>query len=293
MIFIPGITGHVGGTAAQRLLGEGHAVRTLARDPGKAAAWAAQGVDVRQGDLLDATSVAAALVGVSAAYLMMPPVFTPAPDFAEAKAIVASLRAALEKAPPPRLVVLSSVGSQQTRGLGNITSTHLLEVALRDLPISTAFVRAGSFLDNHAFALKAAAATGWFDSYLAPTDRAVPMVASADIGREVARLLVGSWTGKRIVELGSHVSPDDIAAAMGAALGRPVKARAISRERWAASLEAIGVAPGSSWAFEALEDSFNSGWIDFGVPGTEPVAATMTPAQFFAQVAAASGTQRT
>jgi hypothetical protein len=29
-------------------------------------------------------------------------------------------------------------------------------------------------------------------------------------------------------------------------------------------------------------DAFNSGWIDFGVPGTEPVAGTLTPAEVFA-----------
>jgi uncharacterized protein YbjT (DUF2867 family) len=289
MIFVSGITGHVGGTAAQQLLDRGHAVRTLARDPGKAAAWAARGVDVRQGDFLDPAAVAAALDGVAAAYLMMPPVFAPARGFPEAKAVVASFRAALERASPPRLVVLSSIGSQQTRGLGNITSTHLLEQALIDLPSATAFVRAGSFLENYAFGLKAAAATGWFDSYLAPTDRPVPMIASADVGRQVARLLVGDWTGRKIVELGSRASPDELAAAMGEALGRPVKARAVPRETWAASLEASGMVPGSTWAFEEMEDSFNSGWIDFGVPGTEPVAATVTPRQFFAQLVAASG----
>ena len=34
---------------------------------------------------------------------------------------------------------------------------------------------------------------------------------------------------------------------------------------------------------EEMQDGFNSGWIDFGVPGTEPVAATTTPAEVFAR----------
>ena len=50
-----------------------------------------------------------------------------------------------------------------------------------------------------------AASTGWFDTYLIPTDRPVPMVATADIGKQVARLLVADWSGKKIVELGSRV----------------------------------------------------------------------------------------
>ena len=109
------------------------------------------------------------------------------------------------------------------------------------------------------------------------------MVATADIGREVARLLVSGWSGKKIVELGSRISPDDLAHAMSETLGRPVQARAIPRERWTASLEAQGMPPGATGLFEEMEDAFNAGWIDFGVAGAEPVPATLTPAQFFAQ----------
>ena len=31
--------------------------------------------------------------------------------------------------------------------------------------------------------------------------------------------------------------------------------------------------------FEEMEDAFNSGWIDFGVLGTDSVAGKLTPAQ--------------
>ena len=70
------------------------------------------------------------------------------------------------------------------------------------------------------------------------------MIATADIGAEVARLLVADWEGKKIVELGSPVSADDLARAMGEALGKPVTAQAIPRERWAATLESFGLPPG-------------------------------------------------
>src|SRR4030088_62896 len=186
MFFVSGITGQVGGAAARQLLEAGHTVRTLARDPLKAAEWSHKGVDVRRGDFNDAADVAGALEGVEGAYLMLPPVSAPAPGFPEAKAVIASFREALRQAPPPRLVVLSSVGSQQSSGLGNITSTHLLEEALDDVPFPTAFIRAGSFLENYTFGLETAASTGWFDSYLTPTDRPVPMIATAGIGGGVA-----------------------------------------------------------------------------------------------------------
>lgn len=287
MFFVAGITGHVGGAAAQRLLADGHTVRALARDPGKAATWSQQGVDVRREDFTDAAAVAGALDGVEGAFLMLPPVLAPAPGFPEANAIIASFREALRRSPPPRLVVLSSIGSERSSGLGLITATHLLESALGDVPFPTAVIRAGSFLENYTSGLERVASTGWFDSFLAPVDRPTPHVATADIGREIARLLISGWRGNKVVELGSRLSPNDVARAMAEVLGRPVQARAVPRERWAATFEAMGMAPGTTGAYEEMQDAFNSGWIDFGVPGTEPVAGTVTPAQVFAQASAA------
>ena len=280
--FVSGITGHVGGATARKLLEAGHTVRALARDPQKAAAWAQKGVDVRHGDFNDPAAVAAALEGVAGAYLMMPPILVPSPGYPEAKAVIASFQEALRQVPPPRLALLSSVGSEQSYGLGNITSTHLMEEALGDLPFPTAFVRAGGFLENYTGGLGAAAATGVYYSFFQPVERAFPMIATADIGAEVARLLVAGWDGKKIVELGSPVSADDLARAMTEVLGRSVKAQAVPREQWAASLEAFGMAPGTTGLYEEMIDGFNSGWIDFGVPGAEPVAGTTTAAQVFA-----------
>lgn len=284
MFFIAGITGHVGGAAARELLEQGHTVRALVRDPIKAAHWSEKGVDVRQGEFGTAHAVADALAGAEGAFLMLPPFLTPGPDFAEARAIIASYAEALRQAPPPRLVLLSSVGSEQSSGLGLITATHLFEEALGDLPFPTAFIRAGSFLENYLYGLHTAA-SGWFDTYHTPTDRKLPMIASEDIGKEVARRLVagqsGNWSGKKIVELGSLVSPDDLASALGLVLGRQVQARSIPRDQWTASLEAQGMPPGFIAPFEEMEDGINSGWINFGSAGAERVAGTITPAQFF------------
>ncbi len=282
MFFVSGITGQVGGATAERLLQEGHTVRALVRNPQKSTAWSDKGVDIRQGDFNDAATVAQALEGVAGAFLMIPPILAPTPGFPEAKAVIASFQKALHRVPPPRLVLLSSVGSEQTNGLGNITTTHLMEQALGDLPFPTAFVRAGGFLENYVAGLEAAAATGVFQSFFQPTDRPFPMVATGDIGNEIARLLIHGWNDKKIVELGSPIRPDDIAHAMTEVLHRPVQARAIPRTEWATTLEHFGFPPGTTGLYEEMMDGFNSGWIDFGVPGAEPVAGTTTPAQVFA-----------
>jgi uncharacterized protein YbjT (DUF2867 family) len=283
MFFLSGITGKVGGATARVLLDAGHAVRGLVRDPAKAAEWVAKGVEVRRGDLNDAAALAEALEGVEGAFVMMPPNMTPQPGYPESKAIVAALREALEKAKPGRVVALSSIGSEKTSGLGLITGTHLLEEGLKDLPCPTAMVRAGSFIENALGGLGPAEATGVYYSFYQPTDLAVPSIATVDIGAEVAKLLTSDWSGKRIIELGSPVTADEMAAAMGEVLGREVKAQAIPREQWANTFEGFGLPKGSSWAYEEMLDGVNSGWIDFGVEGTEAVAGTTTPAEVFAK----------
>jgi uncharacterized protein YbjT (DUF2867 family) len=211
-------------------------------------------------------------------------VLAPAPGFPEANAIISSFRQALEQAPPPRLVALSSVGSERGSGLGLITSTHLLEAALWERPLPTAFVRAASFLENYALGLGAVAASGRFDTFLSPTYRRVPVVATEDVGAEVARLLQRGWSGRTVVEVGRRASPDELARAMAEVLGRPVQASSIARERWRARLEAQGMQPGTTGPFEEMEDAFNSGWIDFGAPDTHPVRGDVTPAALFARV---------
>lgn len=287
MFLVTGITGKVGGAAARYLLEKGNTVRALVRDRAKAAAWAAKGVELVEGKWEDSAALTRALDGVEGAYLMMPPAQTPSPDFREAKAVIASYKEALASSAPPKLVVLSSMGSEKPKGLGLITATHLLEEALGGESFPTAFVRAGSFFENYLFGLQAAQ-SGTLPIFYAPTDRKVPMVATEDIGAEIAKLLTSEWTGKRIVELGSMVSADDLASELGKALGREVKAQAIPREAWADTLQQMGLPKGGTWAYEEMIDSVNSGWIAFGVEGTERVEGTTSAQSVFAAAKAAN-----
>ena len=206
----------------------------------------------------------------------------PAPGYPEAKAIIASYVEALQHSTPERLVVLSSIGSEQSHDLGLITATHLFEQALNDVTTPTMFVRAASFLENYLSSARAAAESGVFHTLWTPEERAFPMIASEDIGREIARRLVQRWTGTKIVELGTPASPNDLARAMSEAFGRPIEARSTPRDKWTSVLEVARFAPRGIEAYSEMVDSCNSGWIGFGVDGTEPVAGTTTPTQFFA-----------
>ena len=289
MFLVTGITGHVGSATAQNLLAQGRKIRALVRNREKASEWRAKGVELVQGNVNDAAAIAAALQGIEGAYIMLPPILSPQRGFPEAKAVIASYVEALKRVPPPRLVMLSSVGAEKPERLGLITPLHLAEEAFAQFTFPIAFIRAGSFFENYIPSLPMAAQTGTHYAFSQPVERAIPSIATRDIGALAAQLLMDkSWTGRRILELGSPYSPAQIASGMSEALGRPITAQAVPRERWSATLESFGLPPGSTWAFEEMNDGINSGWIDFGVPGTERVAATTTPQQVYAAAQAHS-----
>ena len=153
--------------------------------------------------------------------------------------MIANYVEAFTKAPPPRVVALSSMGANRTSGLGMITALALLEQGLHDLASPIAFVRAGGFFENFLYGLHVAKG-GTLPVYYNPTNRKSTMVATTDIGAEVATLLSGpAWSGHWIIELGSMVSSDEVAAQLGEVMKLDVKAFAVPRAEWPGIVRAV------------------------------------------------------
>ena len=282
MFLVTGITGKVGGATAKHLLARGKQVRALVRDRVKASSWADRGVELVDGDWNDATAVERALKGVEGAFVMLPAVWAPSPDYKEAKAVIANYVEALTKAAPPRVVALSSMGANRTSGLGMITALSLLEQGFRDLTSPIAFVRAGGFFENFLYGLQAARG-GTLPVYYNPTNRKSTMVATNDVGAEVAALLTGpAWSGQRVVELGSMVSADEVAEQLGDVMQRDVKAFAVPRAEWPAAFERFGIPKGQTGPAEEMFEAVNAGWMDLGVEGAEHVAGKTSARDVFA-----------
>jgi uncharacterized protein YbjT (DUF2867 family) len=282
MFLVTGITGKVGGATAEHLLAHGKKVRALVRNREKAAHWANQGVELVDGDWNDSAAVEHALKGVEGALVMLPAVWAPSPDFKEARCVIANYVEALTRASPPRVVALSSMGANRTGGLGMITALALLEQGFRDLTLPIAYVRAGGFFENFLYGLHVAQG-GTLPVYYNPTDRKSTMVATNDIGAEVAALLTGpAWSGHRAIELGSMVSADEVATQLGEVLKVDVNAFAVPRAGWPAAFEQLGVPKGQTGPAEAMYDAVNSGWMDLGVEGTEHVPGATSARDVFA-----------
>ncbi|RKE37214.1 uncharacterized protein YbjT (DUF2867 family) [Paraburkholderia sp. BL23I1N1] len=282
MFLVTGITGKVGGATAEHLLAHGKKVRALVRNREKAAHWANQGVELVDGDWNDPAAIEHALKSVEGVFVMLPAVWAPSPDFKEARGVIANYVEALTRASPPRVVALSSMGANRTSGLGMITALSLLEQGFRDLTLPIAYVRAGGFFENFLYGLHVAQ-DGTLPVYYNPTDRKSTMVATNDIGAEVAALLNGpAWSGHRAIELGSMVSADEVATQLGEVLKVDVNAFAVPRAAWPAAFEQLGVPKGQTGPAEAMYDAVNSGWMDLGVEGTEHLPGATSARDVFA-----------
>jgi uncharacterized protein YbjT (DUF2867 family) len=278
MYAIMGITGRVGGTVAENLLAQGQKIRAIVRNPEKATRWRARGAEIAVADVDDPNALASAFEGADGVFVMVPPNFAPAPGFPETRRTLASYHAALAKALPKKAVYLSSIGAEQTSGLGLITSSHLLEQALGDLPIAHAFLRAGWFMENHAGDVATARSEGRIYSNLYPLDRKFSLVATADIGKAGADVLRQEWTGTRYIEVAGpeQYSPNDIARALSSTLGRTIEAVGVPREKWTEFFIGQGMPEGRTEPRAEMVDGFNSGRIHFGVPGTERITGSTT-----------------
>jgi uncharacterized protein YbjT (DUF2867 family) len=199
--------------------------------------------------------------------------------------MVATLHGALAAVRPERLVVLSTVGAEATQP-NLLNQLGLLEAALADLPCRTTFLRAAWFMDNAAGDLTDAR-RGLIRSHLQPTDRAIPMIASHDVGQCAADLLLADHA-PAIVELEANerISPDRIAAAYAEALGHDVRAVAVPREAWEAEFLAAGMA--NPLPRMQMIDGFNQGWIDFADRGANAHKGVTPIDQVIADIVATS-----
>ena len=113
MFCITGITGQVGGEVANDLLAANRPVRGAVRDPGRGKAWAEGGCELVKADITDTSALTTAFKGAEAVFVLIPPNFDPSPDFAEARAIAATLEAALKAARPGGVVYLSTIAHRR------------------------------------------------------------------------------------------------------------------------------------------------------------------------------------
>jgi uncharacterized protein YbjT (DUF2867 family) len=77
----------------------------------------------------------------------------------------------------------------------------MMEEALETLPLPVTFLRPAWFMENLSWDIDQAREQGIVSCFLQPLDTLMPMVATADVGRVAADLLLQEWAATRVVEL--------------------------------------------------------------------------------------------
>jgi NAD(P)H dehydrogenase (quinone) len=281
MYGITGITGKVGGALANTLLEAGLPIRAVVRDAAKGVPWEARGCEVTLAEMEDAEALATAFADAEAVFILPPSDFDPELGYPGARRVIEAVFKALEMARPGRVVCLSSIGADAEED-NLLTQRKLLEQALATLPMPVTFLRPGWFIDNAAWDVASARDEGVIHSFLAPLDKRFAMVAAQDVGVTAAALIREQWTNVRVVELEGpqRVSPNELAAAFAAALGRPVRAELVPHEQWDALFRAQGLR--NTTPRVRMLDGFNEGWIDFPCDDENRLKGTTSAAEVVA-----------
>lgn len=257
MYAIAGVTGHTGSVVAETLLSQGEPVRVVVRDAAKGDRWRARGAEVAVADLSDTEALTAALRGVDGAYLLIPPRVDLPDPLEHNRGVIGSIAGAVRAAKVPHVVLLSSAGAQHAAGTGPIVSLHLAEEELAKTGAALTAVRAAYFVENWG-AVLGALAQGVLPTFL-PADVAVPMVATADIGRVAARALVEGGTGRRVIELAGprDYAPADLARSLG------VVAQEAPLDAVVPTFTSLGFSRGVAELFRELFAAIASGHVAF------------------------------
>ena len=111
LILLTGATGYVGGRLLLELEGSGHRVRCLTRHPEALCRRVAQTTEVVKGDVLDATTLPAAMKGVRTAYYLVHAMASANSFEEEDRRAAHAFAAAAENAGVRRIIYLGGLGS--------------------------------------------------------------------------------------------------------------------------------------------------------------------------------------
>ncbi len=233
-------------------------IRAATRDPSKAAFPA--GVTPVAFSLEDRATWAAALAGVDALYLCMPPFRTD--EVETGKALIDAAKAAGVK----KIVKLSAVGVEHAPESGH----RQLEVYIEASGLDWVHLRPTFFHENflnfYGASIKSDGAI-----YLPAGQGRSPFVAAADIGAAAAVALTGSATGEAWTLTGPEsLDHDQVAAAITAALapvnGRTVRYVDVPREAHIAGMESWGMPPLAVATMSGLYDMVRAGMLGHRSP---------------------------
>jgi uncharacterized protein YbjT (DUF2867 family) len=241
MHIILGGTGNIGSAVTRALLKRHEPVLVVTRAPSKAEGLRQDGAHVAVADVHDTETLRDIFRQGRRLFLLNPPAAPSSDTTAEERRSLAAILSAINGAGLEKIVAESTYGAQPGERIGDLGVLYEMEQALTSQSISTTIIRAAYYMSNWRASLQAAREQGVVQT-LYPGDFKLPMVAPADIGEIAARLMTEpiEQTGLHYVEGPDRYSSQDVAVVFATALGRPVFAESVPRDRWLAMFKNIG-----------------------------------------------------
>ncbi|KAK2606013.1 hypothetical protein QQS21_003530 [Conoideocrella luteorostrata] len=177
------------------------------------------------------------LTGSDVVVAVTPPVFESGDMVALTKKRSENVKTAIEKSGTvKKLVLLSSVGAQFSRGVGEIKTNNMAErvFATTSVP-EIIFVRCAYFMENWTMSLDTLAGPEpFFYSTITPLEWRIPMVAVEDIGHSIAHEALKqdrSPSKPYVFELYGPrwYTPLDVQVALSDALGKQVAVKPVAK----------------------------------------------------------------
>lgn len=214
-ILITGANGNVSSATIRALQGKGHHLVGLVRDAKKGAELEKLGVKLVVGDLEKLRSVENAFEGIDTVFLCTTPGFM-AP-LALSNALWAARRGGAK-----HVVRLSAVGAAHDAPTLNSRLHALSDSEAKGSGLSWTLLQPHFFMQN--LLMSAGAIQGQGQIHYALGDAAVPMIDARDVGAVAAEVLANpaAHSGKTYTLTGAAVTLHEVAAAIGAAIGKPV-----------------------------------------------------------------------
>lgn len=235
----------VGHATAIVLRSAGRPVRTIVRSAQRGEVLAKIGCKITIADLTNPAPVASAIEGATAVQMLYPVPVGDTDPASTMEHVIDVAAHALHASPPPTVLALSDYGVKLERDTGLTRLFHLLEEQLKPLTTQLTLLRSAGHVQNWTAILPVVLAAGRLPSLHQPFDRAFATVATQDVSKLAAELLLEGPSAEtpRVtsVEEPHRMSLIDVARAFGAVVDREIIAEAVPRTAWAPMLQRVGL----------------------------------------------------
>ncbi|TWV92740.1 SDR family oxidoreductase [Chitinophaga pinensis] len=267
-IVLTGSLGRIGKPLATELVRKGYSVTVISSNTDRQKEIETLGAKAAIGSMHDAAFLTATFKGADIVYLMetleaVGSFFDKELDFIAAiSQIGRNYKQAIEQTGIKQVIHLSSIGANMEKGNGILAFHHNVENILNQLPADVAikFMRPVGFYTNMFSFIRGMKAQGAIVQNWGGNDKE-PWVSPLDIAAVVAEEVNTPFEGRKIRYIASdEASPDEIAAIIGDAIGKPdLEWKVIPDEQLLNGWLAAGMNPQIAAGFIEMQASMRGG----------------------------------